>query len=528
MSLRRYADVSRILRISSSDLAKRPTDWLEGALEALRGELDRRRAEYGRYPSMADGEVRSVMRGNARMLSSLSRYTERKRNALLGWLYYYMRRGNAIERAVERYRIRPLRREGKTEEIIRILSRMHRWNKRPSRKVARYVHDILIESRYADRWREYGRRIRETAKSLPPLSHENMQKTILDLVELKSREERSIRASVNVLARVLPERYPTWAPRFHAYRREILDNIRRLKEILRRYVALERTIRRIEEKIREIEELIKVTFEIIRTGISFYYIITGEHGSPTGVMQASFIVDAMYSPRTGIVYVHPLTLRELEACKLFFVYSWYGNFFGRSMVPTDVEGFFVPEGVTFGKDNTAERVDRPHGAVCIEIRRMEIKHGDRRWTPIRYRRVPLRKLKPSEKERGLTVRDVLGPAEEEILRKAQTTLTDFINEYKNRPERDLTSTFYPEDATVIEGAGEIWRLEVQWRGSKVSNRGNRFGGGGFIAQLPEEEQRRLGVTFELTDEGALVYKPTPEEEEKMIEDRRRRPEEWKE
>jgi len=463
MSLRRYADVSRILRMSSSDLAKRPTDWLEGALEALSGELDRRRAEYDRYPSMADGEVRSIMRGNARMLSSLSRYTERKRNALLGWLYYYMRRGNAIERAVERYRIRPLRREGKTEEIIRILSRMHRWNKRPSRKVARYVHDILIESRYADRWREYGRRIRETAKSLPPLSHENMQKTILDLVELKSREERSIRASVNVLARVLPERYPTWAPRFHAYRREILDNIRRLKEILRRYVALERTIGRIEEKIREIEELIKVTFEIIRTGISFYYIITGEHGSPTGVMQASFIVDAMYSPRTGIVYVHPLTLRELEACKLFFVYSWYGNFFGRSMVPTDVEGFFVPEGVTFGKDNTAERVDRPHGAVCIEIRRMEIKHGDRRWTPIRYRRVPLRKLKPSEKERGLTVRDVLGPAEEEILRKAQTTLTDFINEYKNRPERDLTSTFYPEDATVIEGAGEIWRLEVQWR-----------------------------------------------------------------
>jgi len=445
---------------------------------------------------------------------------------LLGWLYYYMRRGNAIERAVERYRIVPLRREGRTEEIIRLLSRMHRWNKRPSRKVASYVHDILIESRYADRWREYGRRIREASEALPPLSPENIQEVILGLVELKSREERSIRSSTNVLARVLPERYPTWAPIFNSYRREILDNVKKLKEILNRYIALRRLIERIEEKIDEIEELIKVAFEIVRTGISFYYIITGEHGSPTGLLQASFSVDAMYSPRTGIVYVHPLTLRELEACKMFFVYSWYGNFFGESTVPTGIEGFFVPEGVTFGKDNTAERVDRPLGAVCLDIRRMEIKHGDRRFTPIRFRRVPFRKLKPSEIERGLTIPDVLGPGEAEILRKAQSTLTDFIEEYKNRREEELESRFYPEDAAEIEGAGEIWRLDIQWKGKRTSIRGNMFGGGGFIAQLPEEEQRRLGVTFELTDEGALVYKPTPEEETKMIEDKRRRIEEW--
>jgi len=526
MSLYRYTDVSRILRMNESELSKQSTDWLENALETLRGELDRRRNEYNRYPSMTDSEVRSIMSSNASTLSSLSRYTERKRNALLGWLYYYMRRGNAVERAVERYRIVPLRREGKTEEIIRLLSRMHRWNKRPSRKVASYVHDILIESRYADRWREYGRRVREASESLPPLSSENIQEVILGLAELKSREERSIRASTNVLARVLPERYSTWAPIFNSYRQEILGNIKKLKETLGRYVALRRLIEKIEEKIKKIEELIKVAFEIIRTGISFYYIITGEHGSPTGILQSSYEIDAMYSPRTGIVYVHPLTLRELEACKLFFVYSWYGNFFGESTVPTDIKGFFVPEGVTFGKDNTAERVDRPLGAICLNIRRMEIKHGDRRFTPIRFRRVPLRRLKPSEIERGLTISDVLGPGEEEILRKAQTTLTDFIEEYRNREEEELESRLYPEKATEIEDAGEIWRLETQWEGKKTSIRGNLFGGGGFIAQLPEEEQRRLGVTFELTDAGALIYKPTPEEEEKMVEDKKRRIEEW--
>ena len=528
MSLYRYADVDRILRMSREDLEERSTDWLRDALTTLRGNLSRVEADTNRFLASSDSEIRRVMRENASILDTLSRYTISKRNALLGWLYYYMRRGNAIERAVERYRIRPLREANRTEEIISLLSRMHRWNRRPSRNVARYVHDILIESRYADRWREYGRRIEAEASAIPRLTRENIKDVVSRLVDVKSREERGIRASTNVLARVLPERYPTWAPRFNYYRREILDNVRGLKRILERYATLERYAGRIRERIREIEELLRVAFDIVRTGISFYYIITGEHGSPTGLVQAAFVVDAMYSPRTGIVYVHPLTLKELEACKTFFVYSWYGNFFGPSVVPTDVKGFFVPKGVTFGKDNTAERVDRPLGAVCLNIRRMEIKHGDRRFTPIRFRRVPFRRLKPDERERGLTVPDVLGPGEAEILRKAQTTLTDFIEEFKDRSESELESRLHPENAVELEDAGEIWRLETQWEGRRVSARGNMFGGGGFIAQLPEEEQRRLGVTFELTPEGALVYKPTPEEERKMIEDRRRRPDEWTE
>jgi len=504
-------NVNKVLKMTEEKLSRQSTDWLERALESLRGELSRSTREFKQYPETIDSEVREIMKNNSALLSSLVRYTTNKRNALLGWLYIYMERGNAVERAVEKYRFRPLRKMGRTDEIIRLLSTMHKWNKRPSRRVANYVHDIIIETRYADRWKSYNIIIRREITGMPPLSTDNIRDVLLSLINLKSNEEKSIRGSINVLAKVLPERYGTWAPRFNDYRREILGNIKKLKNILSRYLALEKHIRTIEEKIKEIEELLKVAFEIIRTGISFYYILTGTKGYPCGVFQGSFSIDAMYSSKTGIVYTHPLTLRELEACKLFFINSWFGaeKIFSGS-VSTDIKGFFVPEGVTFGKDNTAERVDRPKGAVCLNIRRMNLRIWD-----VRARPRPKFRIIPNK----ILLRERV-PSEIEYLANAQRALTDFIEEYKSRPEPVLDGDLEPS----LEFSNEFgrWELSEQWEGKARGVRGPF----GIWGMLPEEEFERIGVTFEVSPEGALIYKPTPEEEEKMILDKKRRQEEW--
>ena len=387
MSLYKYSDVAKILRTSRERLESKSNKWLSDALEALRGELDRRTREYEEYPAKISDEVKSIIEENASTLSALADYTEHKRNALLRWLYYYMSRGNAVERTVLRHRINPLRRAGKTDEIIDLLSKMRRWNRRPSENVSRYVRDILLENRYRIRWKRFSEVMRREAEDFTPLTSENIRETLIRLIRTKSGEERSIRGSTNILAIILPERYPEWAPRFHEYRRKILNNVRRLRELLKNYTKLGNLISKIKEKIEEIEKIMVTLFDIVRTGVSFYYVLTGRKGYPSGVMQSSFVIDAMYSPETGIVYTHPLTLRELEACKRFFVYSWMGanKIFGEDTESTDVEGFKVPRGVTFGKDNTAEEVDRPVGAVCVNIRRMNLELWQEDWG---FRTVP--------------------------------------------------------------------------------------------------------------------------------------------
>ena len=269
MSLYRYIagaeEVRRILRTRRDRLAEKSSEWLARALEILEGELERRRREYEGYPAAVNAEVRDLIRDNAVILASLSRVTENKRNALLGWLYRYMRAGNPVERAFLRDRIEPLRRQGRTKEIIELLSRMHQWNRNPSERVSRYVHDVLLETRYTERWREYSRVMRETAEAIPTVTADNIREVLLRLIRLKDREERSIRGSINILARILPERYPVWAPRFHIYRRQIRDNVRRLKELLRRYESLERLIQLIEQKIKEIEDTFAQLTEKIET-----------------------------------------------------------------------------------------------------------------------------------------------------------------------------------------------------------------------------------------------------------------------
>ena len=199
--------------------------------------------------------------------------------------------------------------------------------------------------------------------------------------------------------------------------------------------------------------------------------------------------------------------------------------FGEDVESTDIKGFKVPRGVTFGKDNTARVVDKPLGAVCVNIRRMNLEIWQLwggRWV---YRAVP----KVDTIKRGLMLEAAGKPLSREILRereileRGQRTLEEFIGEYKSRREEELERGLEVGGIEVVNAFGR-WRIRSSWEG-KTGGRlwGHPFG---IWSTLPPEELERLGLTFEMTPEGALIYKPTPEEERKMIEDRRKTIGEW--
>jgi len=345
LSLYKYSDVAKIFRVKK--LENKSNKWLSNALETLKGELERRTKEYEEYPEKINDEVESIIKENASTLSALADYTEHKRNALLRWLYYYMSRGNAVERTILRHRINPLRRAGKTDEIIDLLSKMRRWNRRPSENVSRYVRDILLENRYRIRWKRFSEVMRREAEEFTPLTSENIRETLIRLIRTKSGEERSIRGSTNILASILPERYPTWGPRFDEYRKQILKNVRRLRELLKNYVKLEKFISKIRDKIEEIEKIMVTLFDIVRTGVSFYYVLTGRKGYPSGAFQS-------------LDFNEPIIYRENGKIKIEKIGELVDRFF-----------------------NNDEEVGVKY-VNGIEVPSVDLKTLKISWTPIRY------------------------------------------------------------------------------------------------------------------------------------------------